>query len=306
MELDAAQQEGGSAGSEDRRLITLTTTDSGSARTSMSSDHLPSDPCIAFTGVRMAFGSRMVFEALSCAFPRGRISVILGGSGSGKSTILRLIGGLVHPQRGSITVDGTEITRLSERGLYRVRAKLGMMFQGGALLDSMTVFDNLAFPLREHSRLREAEIAAQVHERLGTVGLSNVDALLPGQLSGGMMKRVALARATMMKPIMLLCDEPFSGLDPVSASRIEALLLALNRELGMTIIAVSHDVSSTMRMADWLLVLLPGKAVQGTPKEIAGSNDPQVAHFLNPMLELESPPLGAGSPPLEKAAKGIS
>jgi phospholipid/cholesterol/gamma-HCH transport system ATP-binding protein len=168
--------------------------------------------------------------------------------------------------------------------LYSVRAKLGMMFQGGALLDSMTVFDNLAFPLREHSRLGETNIATQVHERLGTVGLSNVDALLPGQLSGGMMKRVALARATMMKPSMLLCDEPFSGLDPVSTSRIEALLVELNRDLGMTIVAVSHDVSSTMRMADWLLVLLPGKAVQGTPQQITSSSDPQVAHFLNPLL----------------------
>jgi phospholipid/cholesterol/gamma-HCH transport system ATP-binding protein len=255
--------------------------------TSMSSDNLRSDACISFTGVDMAFGPRVVFNGLSCVIPRGKISVILGGSGSGKSTMLRLIGGLVHPQRGSIVVDGTEITRLSERALYAVRAKLGMMFQGGALLDSMSVFDNLAFPLREHSRQTEAEIAAQVQERLRTVGLDKVDGLLPGQLSGGMMKRVALARATMMQPTILLCDEPFSGLDPVSTSRIEALLVDLNRNLGMTIVAVSHDVSSTMRIADWVLVLLPGKAVQGTPREIAGSTDPQVAHFLNPMLDVE-------------------
>jgi phospholipid/cholesterol/gamma-HCH transport system ATP-binding protein len=184
--------------------------------------------------------------------------------------------------------------------MYAVRAKLGMMFQGGALLDSMTVFDNLAFPLREHTRLREPEIATQVSTRLESVGLTNVDALLPGQLSGGMMKRVALARATMMKPTILLCDEPFSGLDPVSTSRIEALLIDLNRRHGMTIIAVSHDVGSTMRMADWVLVLLPGKVVQGTPDEIQTSTDPQVAHFLNPMLALS-----AASPPLEKGAGGI-
>lgn len=252
----------------------------------MSTNHLPAEPCITFTDVGMSFGARAVFTSLSCAFPRGKISVILGGSGSGKSTILRLIGGLVHPQRGSIVVDGNEITKLSERGMYGVRSKLGMMFQGGALLDSMTVFDNLAFPLREHTRLGATDIATQVRERLDSVGLNNVDALLPGQLSGGMMKRVALARATMMKPIMLLCDEPFSGLDPVSTSRIEGLLVDLNRRHGMTIIAVSHDVSSTMRMADWLLVLLPGQAVQGTPDAIRTSNDPQVAHFLNPLIEL--------------------
>jgi phospholipid/cholesterol/gamma-HCH transport system ATP-binding protein len=261
----------------------------------MPSNNTPPETCISFTDVGMAFGSRVVFEGLSCTFPRGKISVILGGSGSGKSTILRLIGGLVHPQRGGIEVDGSEITRLSERGMYAVRAKLGMMFQGGALLDSMTVFDNLAFPLREHTRLQEADIDTQVRARLESVGLTNVDALLPGQLSGGMMKRVALARATMMQPTILLCDEPFSGLDPVSTSRIEALLVDLNRRHGMTIVAVSHDVGSTMRMADWLLVLLPAKAVQGTPNQIQSSTDPQVAHFLNPLLGLESPPLEKGA-----------
>jgi phospholipid/cholesterol/gamma-HCH transport system ATP-binding protein len=260
----------------------------------MSTNHLPADPCISFTDVTMSFGDRTVFTSLSCAFPRGKISVILGGSGSGKSTILRLIGGLVHPQRGRIVVDGSETTRLSERGLYAVRSKLGMMFQGGALLDSMTVFDNLAFPLREHTRLAATDIATQVRARLASVGLDNVDALLPGQLSGGMMKRVALARATMMQPIMLLCDEPFSGLDPVSTSRIEALLVDLNRQHGMTIVAVSHDVGSTMRMADWLLVLLPGKAVQGTPQEIQRSTDPQVAHFLNPMTSDALSRMGEG------------
>ena len=237
---------------------------------------------ITFTSVHMAYGDRLVFESLSCRFPEGKISVILGGSGSGKSTILRLIGGLVHPQAGSIVVAGEDVTRLSERRMYRVRAKLGMMFQGGALLDSMSVFDNLAFPLREHTKRTETQIASEVHDRLQTVGLANVDSLLPGQLSGGMMKRVALARATMMKPIILLCDEPFSGLDPVSSKRIEGLLVELNRTLGMTIIVVSHDVGSTMRMADWVVVLLPSRAVEGAPAEIAASRDVDVAHFLNP------------------------
>src|SRR5712692_10089476 len=134
----------------------------------------------------MAFGDREVFRSLSCRFRRGRISVVLGGSGSGKSTVLRLIGGLVRPQAGTITVDGDDITRRSEREMYAVRKKLGMMFQDGALLDSMTVFENLAFPLREHTAMSEREIAAAVHESLAAVGLSNVDDLLPNQLSGGM------------------------------------------------------------------------------------------------------------------------
>jgi len=256
------------------------------------------DPHIAFSGVRMGFGDREVFRSLSCRFPREKVSVILGGSGSGKSTILRLIGGLVRPQAGSIHVAGEDITRLSERQMYRVRAKLGMMFQGGALLDSLTVFDNLAFPLREHSSLDEAAIVTEVHARLDAVGLTDVDQLLPGQLSGGMMKRVALARAIMMKPVILLCDEPFSGLDPISTKRIEALLVGINRQLGMTILLVSHDIGSTMRMADWVLLLLPDGAVEGSPAELQQSRDPRVAAFLREDVEdtdfsVEVPPLPA-------------
>jgi phospholipid/cholesterol/gamma-HCH transport system ATP-binding protein len=195
--------------------------------------------------------------------------------------VLRLIGGLVHPRAGNISVAGQDITRLSERRLYAVRKKLGMMFQGGALLDSMTVFDNLAFPLREHAAMSEEEIASEVHGRLEAVGLSNVDHLLPGELSGGMVKRVALARAIMMKPVILLCDEPFSGLDPISAQRIEALLVAINHQLGMTIVLVSHSVPSTMRIAERVLLLLPNGALEGSPAELQRSADPRVAAFLN-------------------------
>jgi phospholipid/cholesterol/gamma-HCH transport system ATP-binding protein len=241
----------------------------------------PDEPHVALSGVRMAYGEREVFGALSCAFPRGRISVILGGSGSGKSTILRLIGGLVCPQAGRIVVGGEDVTRLSERQLYRVRKQLGMMFQGGALLDSMTVFDNLAFPLREHTRMREPEIAAAVHERLESVGLSRVDDLLPNQLSGGMMRRVALARAIMMKPVILLCDEPFSGLDPPSVALIEALLRDINRRLGSTVIVVSHHIASTMRFGEHVVLLLPQGQVEGSPAELQASADPRVAAFLN-------------------------
>jgi len=242
---------------------------------------------VEFRDVAMAFGNRRVLQGLSCEFPAGGISVILGGSGSGKSTLLKLIGGLVRPQAGSIRVAGEEITGLSERRLQGVRAKLGMMFQGGALLDSMTVFDNLALPLREHGRgLGEAAIATAVHECLEAVGVRNADALLPGQLSGGMTKRVALARAILSRPRILLCDEPFSGLDPISSRRIEALLVEINRRTGMTMIVVSHHIASTMRMASRILILLPDGAVAGTPDELRRAGDPRVVSFLDETLEV--------------------
>jgi phospholipid/cholesterol/gamma-HCH transport system ATP-binding protein len=240
---------------------------------------------VAFDHVRMAFGRREVFRDLSCTFPSGKISVILGGSGSGKSTILRLIGALVRPQGGRIKVAGEEITRLSEAGVYAVRQKLGMMFQGGALLDSMTVFDNVAFPLREHTRLGEREIADAVHDRLTAVGLSNVDDLLPGQLSGGMVKRAALARAIVLEPVILLCDEPFSGLDPVSIRLIEGLLRRINRERRITLVVVSHHISSTLRLADSVTLLLPDGVVSGAPAELRRSKDARVRGFLDEDVE---------------------
>jgi phospholipid/cholesterol/gamma-HCH transport system ATP-binding protein len=254
--------------------------------------------------VHMAFGARLVFDSLSCEFPRGRISVILGGSGSGKSTILRLIGGLVRPQSGNIFVDGENIRGLSERRLYSMRRKVGMMFQGGALLDSLTVFDNLAFPLREHTRLSSAEIADQVHERLAAVGMTNVDALLPGQLSGGMLKRAALARAVIRRPAILLCDEPFSGLDPASTKRIEHLLVQTNRDFGTTMIVVSHHIPSTMRMADRVLLLLPQGAREGSPEELRASPDPRVAKFFDEDLgEADSGTAEVDEPPAGQAAR---
>jgi phospholipid/cholesterol/gamma-HCH transport system ATP-binding protein len=238
-------------------------------------------PHVELSHVRMAFGTREVLRDLSCRFPRDRISVILGGSGSGKSTLLRTIGGLVRPQSGAVVVDGEDITKLSESELYRVRKKLGMMFQQGALLDSLTVFDNLAFPLREHTRLGRAEIADAVHACIEAVGLQNVDALLPGQLSGGMVKRVALARAIVREPVILLCDEPFSGLDPISARRIESLLVDINKRRGVTLIVVSHSIPSTMRMADHVVVLLPDGPVEGSPDELQRSTDPRIMAFLS-------------------------
>ncbi len=253
------------------------------------------DAPVVFSDVDMGFDDRHVLRGFSCRFVRGKISVILGGSGSGKTTILRLIGGLVHPQRGRITVAGEDISELSETEMYRVRSKLGMMFQGGALLDSLTIFDNLAFPLREHTSMRETEIADEVHRQLVAVGLSEVDDLLPGQLSGGMIRRAALARAIIRKPEILLCDEPFSGLDPISVKRIEALLRRLNRQLGVTMLVSSHHIPSTMRMADQVVMLLGDRAESGAPGELSRSPDPRVAGFLNEEVdESLEPPAYAG------------
>jgi phospholipid/cholesterol/gamma-HCH transport system ATP-binding protein len=238
-----------------------------------------SDDAVALDRVRVSFGSRRVFDSLSCAFPRAGISVILGGSGAGKSTILRLIGGLVRPQSGAVRVDGQDVSRLSERKLYAVRQKLGMLFQGGALLDSYSVFDNVALPLREQKFGSEAEIAREVHAMLEAVGVSDADKLLPNQLSGGMLRRVALARAIIRKPTILLCDEPFSGLDPLSTRRIESLLVDINRRFDITLIIVSHHVPSAMRMADRVLLLLGNRTIEGSPEQVR--QDPDAAEFLD-------------------------
>jgi phospholipid/cholesterol/gamma-HCH transport system ATP-binding protein len=235
---------------------------------------------VALKNVSMSYGRRRVLRDLSCAFPAGAISVVLGGSGSGKSTILKLIGGLIGASAGQIDVGGRNVVGLRESDLYGVRRDLGMMFQNGALLDSKSVFDNLAFPLREHSTLSEREIADRVHHSLASVGLSDVDDLLPRELSGGMVKRVALARALVGQPKILLVDEPFSGLDPLSTKLIEALLVRINRQHAMTMIVVSHHIPSTMRMADQVVLLLPDGVIAGSPAELSGAADPRVRRFL--------------------------
>jgi phospholipid/cholesterol/gamma-HCH transport system ATP-binding protein len=231
--------------------------------------------------VWLAFGSRVVCRDLSCSFPRGAITVLMGGSGAGKSTLFRLIGGLLRPDRGSIKVAGEEITGLSESGLGRVRRRIGMMFQGGALLDSMTLFQNVALPLRERTKLSEPEVAAKVMESLEAVGLADAEGLLPSQLSGGMVKRAALARAIVMSPEIVLADEPFSGLDPVTLRRIEALLVETNRGLGHTLVVASHHIASAKRMAHQIVFLRDGIAICGSPEELERSADPGIAEFFH-------------------------
>jgi phospholipid/cholesterol/gamma-HCH transport system ATP-binding protein len=252
---------------------------------------------VDIVNLRLAFGDRAVFDGLTCSFPQGKISVVIGGSGVGKSTLLRMIGCLQKPDWGDIWVGDQEITCMPEWQAKRFRRRIGMMFQGGALLDSMTVFENVALSLREHTPLSEAEIAKRVDRQFDAVGLSAVDDLLPSQLSGGMVKRVALARAMVLEPEILLCDEPFSGLDPITVRLIEALLVQVNRRSGLTMILTSHHVSSTLRMADQVVFLVDGSALCGAPAELRRSADPRVMGFLEAAGSEPFPPLeSAGAP----------
>ncbi len=235
---------------------------------------------VELDSIRLAFGERSIFEDLSCRFARARITVIMGGSGTGKSTVLRLIGGLLRPDSGRVVVAGEDATSPRASDIQRLRRRLGMLFQEGALLDSMTVYENVGLPLREHTKLSESEIHDSVHERLAAVGLENVDDLLPGELSGGMLRRVALARAIIMDPEIVLCDEPFSGLDPPNVERIEGLFRELCRTRGLTLIVTSHHMASSLRMSDQIVLLRDRRAMTGTPGSLATSGDPEITEFL--------------------------
>ncbi|MEE3326263.1 MAG: ATP-binding cassette domain-containing protein [Myxococcota bacterium] len=230
--------------------------------------------------VALSFGHRPVFDALNCAFPRGQISVVMGASGTGKSTLLRLIGGLQRPDRGCVRVAGEEIAGRGDAALSSIRKQLGMLFQNGALLDSMTIFENVALPLREHENLPEEEIVGRVRARLEAVGLPDVEELLPRALSGGMLRRAALARAIVMEPAIVLCDEPFSGLDPPNVTRIEGLLRDLNQNLGLTLIVTSHHMASSLRMADQIFLMRDRGCLSGSPLELAGSQDSEILEFI--------------------------
>jgi phospholipid/cholesterol/gamma-HCH transport system ATP-binding protein len=240
------------------------------------------EPLAELDSVSVAFGRREVFRELSVGFPRGQLTMLMGPSGCGKSTILRLLGGLIRPTTGRVVVADEEISSVPEREMTRVRSQLGMLFQSGALLDSLTVFDNIALPLREHSRLGAAEIRDAVRARLEAVGLYNAEDLLPGELSGGMLRRAALARAIIRDPQILLCDEPFSGLDPPNVRRVEGLLRRMCSELKLTLIVTSHQLDSALRIADRLVLLLDRKAVWGSPEEMASSTNQKIVQFLRP------------------------
>ncbi|MDB5762797.1 MAG: toluene transporter ATP-binding protein [Herminiimonas sp.] len=215
-------------------------------------------------------------------FPRGKVIAVMGGSGSGKTTILRLIGGQLQPQSGTVCVDGQMVHALETKELYALRRRMGMLFQHGALFTDLTVFENVAFPLREHTNLPELLIRDLVLMKLHAVGLRNAAQLKPAEISGGMARRVAVARAIALDPQLIMYDEPFAGLDPISMGVIANLIRTLNDALGSTSILVSHDVHESFAIADYVYFLSQGKIVaQGTPDEMLVSSDPYVKQFVH-------------------------
>jgi phospholipid/cholesterol/gamma-HCH transport system ATP-binding protein len=239
------------------------------------------EPFIRFCGLHKAFGSKQVLRGVDLDIPRGETVVVLGGSGSGKSVLLRHAIGLHVPDAGSVWVDGQDVTALDEEELIEPRKKVGMLFQAGALFDSMTVLDNVAFALREHTDWSEEAIEARVNEVLDLVELEGVGGLMPADLSGGMRKRVALARAIALAPRALLYDEPTTGLDPITATRINQLIRSLQQRLGVTSIVVTHDIQSAFTVGDRLAFLDEGRIVfRGTLAEARVAEQPMLREFL--------------------------
>jgi phospholipid/cholesterol/gamma-HCH transport system ATP-binding protein len=241
---------------------------------------------IRVINLHKSFGAQHVLAGVNLEIPDGTISVIIGGSGSGKSCLLKHLIGLLRPDQGEIWVDGEQISALRGRALNRVRGRFGMLFQGGALFDSLSVYDNVAFPLREKTRLSEAVIREKVHERLAQVGLSGITEKFPSELSGGMRKRVALARALISEPEILLFDEPTTGLDPIRVNAIHQLILDLHRLLHFTAVVVSHEIPEIFSIATHVAMLHQGVILAtGTPAEIQASEDPVVRQFITGQAE---------------------
>jgi len=232
--------------------------------------------------LHFSYGERPILSGLRMDFARGKVVAVMGGSGSGKTTILRLIGGQLRPQSGTIRVNGDIVNTLDSRRLYALRRKMGMLFQHGALFTDLTVFENVAFPLREHTNLPEDLIRSLVLMKLQAVGLRNAAQLKPAEISGGMARRVALARAVALDPELIMYDEPFAGLDPISMGVTANLIRRLNDALGSTSILVSHDVHESFAIADYVYFLSQGAIVaQGTPAELMASADPYVKQFVH-------------------------
>ncbi len=236
---------------------------------------------IELIDIHKSFGKQAVLSGLNLRIEDDRTTVIIGRSGGGKSVLLKHIIGLIKPDRGQVVVDGTDITRLDDHGLNEVRKKFGMLFQEAALFDSMTVGDNVAFPLREHSRMKESEIRDVVADRLRAVGLSGVEGKMPSELSGGMRKRVGLARAIAMRPRIVLFDEPTTGLDPVMTEAINALIMETQSRFDLTCVVISHDLQSIFKIGHQIAMLYEGQIIAcGTPDDFRASNDPVIRQFL--------------------------
>jgi len=243
----------------------------------------PTEIAVRMTGVWFGYDRRRpVLRGIDMAIPRGKLVAIMGGSGCGKTTILRLIGGQLRPQSGTITVAGQDVMALDREALFALRRRIGMLFQFGALFTDMSVFENIAFPMREHTELQEELIRDLVLMKLNAVGLRGAAQLRPAELSGGMSRRVALARAIALDPMLVMYDEPFAGLDPISLGIVGQLVRKLNDALGITSVVVTHDIYESLKIVDYIYFVAEGRIVaQGTPDEVRQSKDSFVRQFVD-------------------------
>lgn len=249
-------------------------------------------PLVELNHLTFGYGERCILDGVTLSIPRGKVTALMGASGGGKTTVLRLIGGQVQAQSGQVLLHGRDgqpaqdVGTLGRDALYAARRRMGMLFQFGALFTDLSVFDNVAFPLREHTDLPEALIRDIVLMKLNAVGLRGAHALMPSEVSGGMARRVALARAIALDPELVMYDEPFAGLDPISLGTAARLIRELNDAMGLTSVIVSHDLEETFHIADKVIILANGKIVaQGTPDEVRHSEDPLVHQFVHALPE---------------------
>ncbi|MBY7976069.1 phospholipid ABC transporter ATP-binding protein MlaF [Vibrio fluvialis] len=255
---------------------------------------------VTINNLTFSRAERVIFDDISLHVPKGKVTAIMGPSGIGKTTLLRLIGGQLLPEHGDIWFDGQNIPTLTRSKLYKARKKMSMLFQSGALFTDLNVFDNVAFPLREHTELDESLIRTLVLLKLEAVGLRGAAQLMPSELSGGMARRAALARAIALDPDLIMFDEPFVGQDPITMGVLVELIRNLNQALGVTSVVVSHDVPEVMSIADWVYLLADGKVIAfGTPKDLVNNSDPRVQQFLQG--EADGPvPFRFPAQPIEK------
>ncbi len=243
-------------------------------------------PLVELRNVTFGYSDRVILNDISLSVPRGKVTALMGASGGGKTTVLRLIGGQNLAQQGQVLFDGQEVGAMDPQQLYEARRRMGMLFQFGALFADLSVFENVAFPLREHTDLSEELVRNVVLMKLNAVGLRGARDLMPSEISGGMARRVALARAIVLDPELVMYDEPFAGLDPISLGTAAQLIRRLNDAMGLTSIVVSHDLEETFQIADQVVVLANGGiAAQGTPEEVRRSSDPLVQQFVQAQAE---------------------
>jgi phospholipid/cholesterol/gamma-HCH transport system ATP-binding protein len=245
-----------------------------------------SESLVELRHLTFGYGDRVILDDISLSVPRGKVTALMGASGGGKTTILRLIGGQSRAQAGQLLFDGQDVTVMDQTRLYAARRRMGMLFQFGALFADMSVFDNVAFPLREHTDLSETLIRDVVLMKLNAVGLRGARDLMPSEVSGGMARRIALARAIALDPELVMYDEPFSGLDPISLGTSARLIRQLNDSMGLTSIFVSHELEQTFSIADHVIILANGKiATEGTPEQVRQSTDPLVYQYVNALSD---------------------